>query len=100
MFHRLDINGQYDKDIINTIHAGPYRKADTVRLLLRHGADVEAQDESHSTPLHMASSLGIPEIVQLLIEHGSDVNIEDCSHRTPLHHASSWVSVRTTLLLI
>jgi ankyrin repeat protein len=34
-------------------------KEDTVRLLIDHGADVDAQDETHSTPLHLASLLGI-----------------------------------------
>jgi ankyrin repeat protein len=65
-----------------------------MRLLIEHGADVKAQDETHSTPLHMASSSGIPEIVQLLIEHGADVSGRDRRHRTPLHLASSWVSAK------
>ena len=64
-------------------------KADTVRLLIGHGAEVTAQDETCLTPLHLASSLGSTETVQLLIEHGADVNAKDGSLRTPLHLAAS-----------
>lgn len=72
-------------------------KARTMRLLIEHGADVTAQDETLSTPLHMASSSGIPDLVQLLIEHGADANGQDQSHRTPLHLASSRVSAKLHL---
>ena len=75
-------------------------KAETVRLLIEHGADVKTQDETHITPLHLVSSLGIPEIVQLLIDHGADVTAKDWMHRTPLHLASSWVSAKLALLSI
>jgi ankyrin repeat protein len=30
--------------------------AETARLLIEHGADVHARDQSQSTPLHLASS--------------------------------------------
>ena len=68
-----------------------------MRLLIDHGADVNAQDESHTTPLHLSSFLGIPEIAQLLIERGANVTSQDRTHRTPLHMASSWVSAKTVL---
>jgi ankyrin repeat protein len=77
-----------------------YLKTETVRLLIKHGADVMAQDESHTTPLHMASCLGLPEIVQLLIENGADITARDRRHRTPLHLASSLVRAKTALLFI
>ena len=73
-------------------------KAGTMRLLIDHGADVKAKDDIQSTPLHMASSSGIPELVQLLIEHGADVRGQDRSNRTPLHLASSRVSAKTASL--
>ena len=71
-----------------------------MQLLIKHGADVTAQDETHTTPLHLASSLGIPEIVQLLIECGADVTSQDWTHQTPLHMASSWVSPKAAFLSI
>ena len=60
-------------------------------LLIDHGANVNAQDDTKSTPLHLASSMGSIETVQLLIEHGADVTARDVRHMTPLHLASSWV---------
>lgn len=68
-------------------------KVETVRLLINHGMDVTAKDESLSTPLHLASSSGVPDIVRLLIESGADVTAKNRSSRTPLHLASSWVSI-------
>ena len=73
----------------------PSAKADTVRLLIKHGADVTAQDKTHSTPLHMASSFRLVGGVQILIENGADINSQNESHSTPLHLASSSVSITT-----
>jgi ankyrin repeat protein len=69
-----------------------YEIADTVQVLIEHGADVTMQDDAHSTPLHLASSKGSFETVQLLLQHGADVAAQDGNNRTPLHLASSWVS--------
>ena len=80
--------------------AKSHAKADTVRLLIDHGADVTAQNETHSTPLHLASSFGSAETVRLLIEHGADVTAKDGNHRTPLHLASSRVRAETVQLYI
>ena len=65
------------------------RSAETVRLFIQLGVDVNAQDGSHESPLHLASSAGNVETVQLLIRHGVDVNARDGSDKTPLHLALS-----------
>lgn len=70
-------------------------KADTVRLLVKHGADVSVQDETDSTPLHLAALYGSSETVRILLKRGADVNILDGNRKTPLHLASSRVSVPT-----
>ena len=46
------------------------------------------RDETHSTPLHLASPKGSGNTVKLLIRHGTDVNAQDGRHRTPLHLAA------------
>ena len=60
-----------------------------MQLLIKHGADVTARNDTHSTPLHLASSKGSAESVDLLIQHGSDVNAKDVNQSTPLHLAAS-----------
>ena len=64
-------------------------KADIVHLLIQNGADVAAQDDAQSTPLHLASSKGSVETVELLIKHRADVNALNVNLSTPLHLAAS-----------
>jgi ankyrin repeat protein len=53
------------------------------------GADINARDESYSTPLHHAcNSINGGELVQLFLEHRADISPHDTSTRaTPLHCA-------------
>ena len=48
-----------------------------------------AQDDAHSTPLHLASSKESAHIVDLLIQHGADINAQNKDQSTPLHLAAS-----------
>jgi ankyrin repeat protein len=88
------VNGQ-DDDIITSCLVKPKAKTDTAWLLIKHGADVTTREKAHSTPLHMASSVGSVETVRLLIEHGANVTAQNETHSTPLHLASSLVSTTT-----
>ena len=64
--------------------------AETVQFFIQFGADVNARDENHSTPLHQASLLSDnAEAVRLLIKHSADIHARDQGHKTPLHLASS-----------
>jgi ankyrin repeat protein len=76
------------------------RIANNVRVLLEHGADVTARDDTYSTPLHLASSSDSPETVELLIGHGASVNAQDGNHNTPLFLALSSWQLKTMWLLI
>jgi ankyrin repeat protein len=55
------------------------------RLLLDHGADIDAVDEEYrSTPLGMAARWGKREMAALLLERGADPNKSGAAWSTPL----------------
>ncbi len=59
------------------------------RLLIQHGADVNASDPSEGTPLHLAAESGSLEIVRMLLSHGAaSVNVQDGRAMTPLDWAA------------
>lgn len=62
-----------------------------LKVLIEHGADVNAKDDSRKTPLHVHND---PDIVALLCSHGADVNAKDeYGGRTPLFYAASEAAV-------
>ena len=73
---------QYKTDVNEQLSGN--RRFETVQVLLEHGADITAQDDTQSTPLHLASSEGWVDVMQILLEHGADVNARDRRHSTPL----------------
>jgi len=67
-----------------------------VALLLKFGADVDAQDSDTMTPLQLVSQSPLPvsgddseiaETAQLLLEHGASVHVRNKSGQMPLHTA-------------
>ena len=62
-----------------------------------------ARDETHSTPLHIASSKDKDSVffVDLLIRHGADVNAPNRDGSTPLHMAaSSRLALESTIVCL
>jgi ankyrin repeat protein len=58
------------------------------RLLLENGADVNANDGSQETPLHLASKYGMFAIGRVLLIHGANANAVNIRGQTPLHTLS------------
>ena len=54
---------------------------------MAHGADVNARDEDHETPLHLVSRLGLFERAWVLLERGADRNVENKDGKTPFQIA-------------
>jgi Ankyrin repeats (3 copies)/Ankyrin repeats (many copies) len=65
-----------------------HRDGSVFRLLLEHGADVNAQGLNGWTALHRASYFGALEVVHLLLEHGADVEAKDNYGKTALQVAA------------
>jgi ankyrin repeat protein len=53
-------------------------------LLLEYGADVNARNDTGSTPLHYAASSGCLSLVKLLLKYGGDPRIKNNEGKTPL----------------
>jgi len=96
---RIDVYGQDEKFLMLTAiqrvksdekaDERADERADIVQVLIQHGADVTAQNNTRSTPLHLASSKRSGNTVKLLLRHGADVNAQDGRNSTPLQLAAS-----------
>ncbi|XP_036913740.1 ankyrin repeat domain-containing protein 61 [Sturnira hondurensis] len=56
-----------------------------IRLLLRHGAKVNAQDHNGQTAIHEACFAGRQAVISLLLEFEADVNILTRNGESPIH---------------
>ena len=66
----------------------PARVIWLAELLFEHGADVNAQNKDHETPLHLASRLRLHEMTRLLLNHGAKVDVMNSEGKTPLQLAT------------
>lgn len=62
--------------------------AETTQLLISRGADPNAMNRSHRTPVQLASEMNHADIITLLAAAGADLNTQDKKGRTPLHRAT------------
>jgi hypothetical protein len=63
------------------------RQVPTIRLLVKAGADVHAQDKNGATPLHRAVRTRCAGAVQALLDTGSDHTLRNKPGSTPFHLA-------------
>lgn len=65
--------------------AAKHGHLNVMALLIKHGADVDAQNDWLSTPLHLAERN--MEAIRLLLEAGADPNIKDKDYDYPYYFA-------------
>jgi ankyrin repeat protein len=109
--HKVHEILEKDSDIINKLNqrigllytplhkSARWAHADILKLLLNHGASVNAVDKGGDTPLHKAARWGHDGILQLLLNHGAEVNAVNKEGYTPLHYAIFQVPDILQLLL-
>lgn len=80
--------------------AAEYGKVESIRLLLRYGADINARDHRDYTPIMVAAKATQSEVVKVLLESGANPNDEAEFSGTPLLLASGAGSLPTLQVLI
>jgi ankyrin repeat protein len=63
--------------------AASARNLEAVRLLLEHGAPVNARQQSGWVPIHAAAQNGDRLMVELLLKHGADPTLANADGKTP-----------------
>ncbi|XP_075303064.1 ankyrin repeat domain-containing protein 55 isoform X1 [Opisthocomus hoazin] len=82
------------------MHAVSGRQVDTVKLLLKMGANSNTQDACGRTSLSLATYLGWLEGCVSLLRNGAKQNIPDKNGRLPLHAATAEPDVRLLNVLL
>ena len=71
-----------------------------VRLLLQHGASLDARDDCGCTALHCAAQHGHTEVVELLLLAGADVNRQQNEGATSLYLATYFDQAEVVQMLL
>ncbi|MCZ2808354.1 MAG: ankyrin repeat domain-containing protein [Candidatus Bathyarchaeota archaeon] len=74
--------------------------AEVVRVLLAHGANVNARDEKGATPLFWAANRGNAEVMELLLDKGAEIEAQTQEEFTPLTMAASNGHIKVVRVLL
>lgn len=86
--YEININ-QTTRGGVTALHeAVTCQQTELVKLLLRHGANIQANEDGF-TPLHLAANRNDTEITRLLLNHGADAYAKNNDGDTPAHLAAT-----------
>jgi ankyrin repeat protein len=98
--NKADVNAKNDNggtalSIAVGVRLMNIKNMDSIRLLMKAGANVNSQDQAGTAPLHLAISNRDREVVEMLIERDANVNaitnLSGGEGQTPLHFlANPW----------
>ncbi|CAL8292889.1 unnamed protein product [Lota lota] len=71
-----------------------------IQALVQRKADLNAQDDSGATVLHIVSANGYLSVAELLLENKAQVEVKDLDGWTPLHAAACWGQLQMVELLV
>jgi ankyrin repeat protein len=95
----IDAGAPLEKKDLNLYWAVTTERADIVKKLIDHGADMEMKAIG-GTPLHYAATNNLHEVVRVLIDAGVDINAVSQFDGTALAQAIERNGTETALLLI
>lgn len=99
--HGANVNGSHSMSGWNSLHQASFQgNAETIKLLLKQGADRECQDDFGITPLFVAAQYGKLESMSILISSGANVNCQALDKATPLFIAAQEGHTKCVQLLL
>ena len=82
------VNATYERGEVSGLTllmgAAVYGHERVVKLLLRHGAEINLQSNGGGTALMFAALHGHERVVDLLLRHGAEINLQDSDGCTAL----------------
>lgn len=103
-FSMANVNAADAINGLTALHiAAEHQCLEAAKVLVAHGANVNALNKTSQTPLHLCALNGNASLVELLLLHGSDPYAEDIRHQSPWTLAASfgrlnvlkvWVAIR------
>ena len=98
--HGVNVNVRDNGGQTALMYAAKWRRADVVRLLLEHNADVYACDEDGNNALHLAVSGGYyheldnpSHLLETLVDSGLYANTSNFAGDTCLHQVNIWKNI-------
>ncbi|GAB6088670.1 hypothetical protein JCM12856_02630 [Spirochaeta dissipatitropha] len=97
--YRIDEQGAYlDRSSLHI--AAMYNQPVAVKILLRHGADIEKQSAAGETPLSLGIANHSTEAVEILLQAKADPNSGVSNERSPLGYSLREGLIKESILLL